>query len=70
MITYNEAHQVRLALKMKLSRFCWYAGSHVDVSNDTYYIVVDVKKINGFVRKQIPSPINGVKVKIDLERSK
>ena len=70
MITYHEANQVRLALKMRLSRFCWYSSSHIDLVSDTYIIVVDVKKINGFVKKQISSPIDGVKVKIDLERSK
>lgn len=70
MITYNEAHQVRLALKMRLSRYWWYCSSHVDMVNDTYIIVVDVKRINGFVRKQVPALINGVKVKLDLERSK
>jgi len=70
MITYHEANQTRLALKMKLSRFCWYSSCHIDMVNDTYIIVVDVKKANAFVRKQVNSPINGIKVRIDLERSK
>lgn len=70
MITYNEANQVRLALKMKLSRFYWYSASRVDIANDDYIIIVDVKKLNAFVKKQVPSTISGVKVKIDLEKSK
>lgn len=70
MITFNEANQVRLALKMRLSRFCWYVASRVESLNDTYVVYIDVSKINGFVRKQIPSLVDGVKVKIDLERSK
>jgi hypothetical protein len=70
MITYYEANQVRLALKMKLSRYCWYLGCRVDTNNDVYMIIVDVNRINTIVKKQIPLLINGIKIKIDLEKSK
>lgn len=70
MITYYEANQIRLALKMRLSRYHWFSSSYIDVTNSIYIIVVDVKKINKFVKQQVPGVINGVKVRLDLERSR
>jgi hypothetical protein len=65
MATYKEAHQVRIALKMKLSQYCWYTSSTV-VSNDgDYSVVVVVKKLDNQVRKIIPPVVNGISVRTD-----
>jgi len=65
MSTFKEAHQVRVALKVKLSQYCWYANSTV-VSNDgDYSIVVVVKKLDNQVRKIIPPVIDGISIKTE-----
>jgi hypothetical protein len=66
MATFKEANQVRAALKMKLSFFHWYSASGVFSGDGDYYIVVSVKKLDNFVRKNIPAVINGVTVKTEL----
>lgn len=67
MTTLKEANQVRIALKMKLSHFCWFILSESVLRDGDYYIVIKVKKINDSIRKQIPPVINGVMVKTELE---
>lgn len=66
MATLKEANHVRAGLKMKLSRFCWYSSSEVMPGKGDYYIVVVVKRLNNFVRKHIPSVIDGVSIKSEL----
>ena len=67
MATFKEANHVRVALKMKLSFFYWYSASGVFSGNGDYYVVVSVKKLDNFVRKHIPSVIDGVVVKAELD---
>ena len=67
MATFKEANQVRVALKMKLSYFYWYNASGVFSGNGDYHVVVNVKKLDNFVRKQIPPVIDGVVVKVEQE---
>jgi hypothetical protein len=67
MATFKEANQVRAALKMKLSFFSWYNSSGVNSGDGDYFIVIHVKKLDNFVRKQIPPVIDGVTVKTELE---
>lgn len=66
MATLKEANHARAGLKMKLSRFWWYSASEVLPGKGDYYIVVIVKQLNNFVRKHIPSVINGVSIKSEL----
>lgn len=66
MTTVKEANQIRAALKMRLSRFWWYAFSDVLPGKNGYYIIVYVKQQNNFVRKHIPHNINGVIIKPEL----
>ena len=67
MATFKEANHVRVSLKMKLSHFSWYSSSGVFSSTGDYYIVVAVKRLDNLVQKHIPSIINGVIVKAELE---
>lgn len=66
MATLKEANHVRAALKMKLSRFWWYSSSEVTAGKGDYYIVIIVKRLNNFVRKTVPSVIDGVTIKSEL----
>lgn len=65
MATFREATQARSAIKLKLSNYNWYNWSLVVSSSDGYSILVNVKKIDNFVRKTIPPVINGVELKIE-----
>ena len=67
MATFKEANQVRFALKMKLSFFSWYSASGVFSGDGDYFVTVNVKRLDNFVRKHIPSVIDGVTVKVELE---
>ena len=67
MAAFKEAHQVRLALKMKLSHYAWYTSSHVSTDSDGYSVVVESKRIDNGIRKLVPPVIDGVCVKTELE---
>lgn len=67
MATFNEANQVRSSLKMRLSLFSWYCGSKVLSEQNGYFVVVNSKKINGFVRRQVPTKLKEVSIKIELD---
>lgn len=67
MSTFNEANQVRLALKMKLSQYAWYSSSVVLSFNDDFGIVVYARHIDNKVRKLVPPVIDGVSIKTELE---
>ena len=65
MATFKEANQVRLALKMKLSRYSWYVSSVVISSQDGYSVLINVKEVNNTVRKIIPPLVDGVEIKTE-----
>lgn len=69
MSTFNEANQARLSLKLKLANYSFYSSSIVasDEADDGYRIIVNVKRLDDSVRKVIPTTVNGVSVKIELE---
>ena len=67
MVSFSEANQARLIVKMKLSQYGWYTSSSVVSESDGYSVVVGVKTINNAIRKIIPPVVNGVSVKMDLE---
>jgi len=65
MNTFQEVHQIRIALKMKLSKYAWYCGSLCAVSKDSFFIKVTVRDLNDSIRKVIPQVINGVSIKLE-----
>jgi hypothetical protein len=67
MTTFNAANQVRLALKMKLSKFYWYDGSLVINQSDGYAVVIVVKYLDNNIRKLISPVIDGVSVKVETK---
>ena len=67
MVTFTEANQVRLALKMKLSQHAWYSSSLVASDKNGYSIVVHVTALNNTVRKAVPQVVNGVSIKTEQE---
>ena len=67
MSAFNEANQVRLALKMKLSQYSWYCSSVVLSIDDGFGVVINVKKIDNTVRKIIAPVIDGVSVKVEID---
>ena len=67
MASFFEANKVRLSLKMKLSQYCWYNSSAILMENNGFYVNIKVSKINNHIRKIVPSIINGVPIKINLE---
>jgi len=67
MVSFSEANQARLIVKMKLSQYAWYVSSSVVSETDGYSVVVNVKTINNAIRKIVTPVVNGVSVKMDLE---
>jgi len=67
MSSFKEANHVRVSLKMKLSNYAWYSSSGVLSSEDGFYVVVNVNKIDNTVRKVIPPVVDGITVKTELE---
>ncbi len=70
MATFNEANQVRLSLKMKLSKFAWYKASYVATSDDGFTIVVNVSHLDNKVRKAIAPVVDGISVRTEVEQRK
>lgn len=67
MVTFSEANQARLGIKMKLSQYSWYNSSAVISEKDGYAVVVGVSVLNNTVRKTIPPVYNGVSIKTEVE---
>lgn len=69
MIDFKKAYQSRLLLKMKLVNYAWYNSSSILFSKENdYFINVLVKKVDDQVRKIIPSIINDVVVRIEIDK--
>jgi hypothetical protein len=66
MLTYNEANQCRLALKMKLFSYSWYDSSEVRSYKDGWIVTILVKEINKKVKRYIPKKIKDVSIIIEL----
>lgn len=67
MVTFQEANQARLVVKMKLSNYSWYVSSLVVSENDGYSVIVGVKTISNYIRKIVPPIVNGVSVRMETE---
>lgn len=67
MVTFSEANQARLVIKMKLSQYSWYSSSSVTSEKDGYSVIVGVKTMNNTIRKAIPQVVNGVSIKTEVE---
>jgi len=68
MTTFSEANQVRLALKMKLSNYAWYNGSHVASVNDGFAVIITVSHVDNKIRKIISPVVDGVSVKTEVDQ--
>lgn len=66
--TFSEASQARLIIKMQLSDYAWYRSCSVVSDHDNFIVLVGVSYINGRVRKIVPRIINGVSIKIEIEK--
>lgn len=66
--TFKEANQVRLALKMKFYHYIWYKSTLVVQDNDGYSVVVGVNKLDDQVRKLVSPVVDGVSVKVEIDR--
>jgi hypothetical protein len=67
MVTFSEANQVRLSLKMKMNQYSWYSSSLVIPELDGYSIVLYVKRLDNKIRKIIAPVVNGVSIKTEVE---
>ena len=67
MVTFSEANQARMSLKMKLSNYAWYNWSTVISEGDGYAILINVKKIDNSVRKVVSPITRGVSTKMEAE---
>jgi hypothetical protein len=67
MSTFNEANQVRLSLKMKLSFYAWYSSSRVCHTNDGFGVIIGAKFVDNNVRKLVAPVVNGVTIKTEAE---
>lgn len=68
MLTFMEANQARLALKMKLHQYAWYSGSMVQMVKSEYTIIIFVHFKNKNLKKIIPPTYNGFDVKVEVAK--
>lgn len=66
MNSFQDVNQVRVALKMKLSKYAWYCGSHCSMVKNNLHIKVSVSEINDTVRKIVPKIVNGIEIKLEV----
>lgn len=66
MLTYNEANQCRLSLKMKLFSYSWYSSSEVRPHREGWAVAILVKQINKKVKRYIPKKIKDISISIEL----
>lgn len=67
MVTFKEAHQARLSLKMKLINHYWYKNSSIIADNDDYIVIITTSKLDNQVRKIVPPLVNGVQIKVEVD---
>lgn len=63
-MTFSEANQAKLSLKMSLSNYAWYNGILVVQDKDDWCVVVHTSVMNDSIRKVIPIVHNDVVVKV------
>jgi hypothetical protein len=66
MLTFIEANQARLILKMKLHLHAWYNSSLIEMIKNEYTIIVFVHYKNKNITKIIPPTLNGFNVKVEV----
>ena len=70
MATFFQANQVRLAIKMMLSKYAWFAGTLVVPTKEDFLVLVQVHKIDDGIRKVIPVVKDGIEIKTDILKGK
>lgn len=68
MLSFNDANQARLALKMKLHVYAWYSSSMVMLIKNEYTVVIFVHYNNKNLKKIIPPTFNGFDVKVEVNK--
>jgi len=68
MSTFNEANQVRLALKLRLSNYWWYSSSRASTLSDGFGVIVSVKQLDNTVRKTVPQVVDGISIRTEEEK--
>lgn len=66
MASFNEANQVKLALKMMLHFYSWFNNIAVISEDNGYGVMVTVSRMDDKIRKIIPQIRNGVPVKVNV----
>lgn len=67
MSVFNDANQVRLALKMKLSNYSWYMSSRICTVEDGFGVVIGVNRLDNTIRKLVAPVVDGISIKVELE---
>ena len=65
MITFNEAEQARLSIKMLLSNYWWYLDSSAISDGDEYCVLVHSKYVDNEIKKIVPTVHKNVSVKVE-----
>jgi hypothetical protein len=67
MSNFSEANQVRLALKMKYSKYYWYNSSRVISIAEGFGVIVCVKLLDNSIRKKVSPVVNGISIKAEVD---
>ena len=70
MITFREANQAKLALKMMLSNYSWFLGAGVESDGDEYIVVINASRNDNLTKRTIPVVHDGVAVKTNINGRK
>ena len=69
MWTYSETNNIRNSLKMYLSNYSWYLGSHVVPGFEGFAIEVDVCRMDNQVMNAIPSRIKRTWIRVNVKNN-
>lgn len=67
MVSFREANQARISLKIPLSYYAWYKHLSIECNNGQYYITVATTHIDNAVKCAVPPFHKGVSVRIEPE---
>ncbi|MFA6609075.1 MAG: hypothetical protein WCT07_04185 [Candidatus Paceibacterota bacterium] len=68
MVSFFEANQARLKLKMKLSNYAWYHDCGVVSYDDGYIILAGITRLDPKIRNIIPKKIGNVIIHLKVDK--
>jgi len=68
MISFFEANQARLKLKMKLSNYAWYHDCGVVTYDGDYIVLAGIARLDYKIRKIIPKKIDNVLIHLKVDK--